>query len=140
MMTGKTCRFLRDRRAITPILSNILLMLVAVGVMAIATTATYFITTNLRENMSERLVIEDVWFNNSTGTVKVYLRNIGKIDVQISTVYINQVAQSFIKPFILKMNDHGWLDVSYNWASGNTYQLEVFTTRGAHVGGYYKAP
>ena len=59
-------RFLCDKRAITPVLSSLLLTVVAVAAMAIATSATYVITTNLRENMSERVIVEDVWFNSAT--------------------------------------------------------------------------
>jgi len=77
-MARKLRRFFRAKRAITPVLSNLLLTVVAVAAMSIATTATYVITTNLRENMSERVVIEDLWFN-STGNINVYLRNVGKV-------------------------------------------------------------
>jgi len=61
MAKRKIKHLFRDRRAITPVLSNLLLMVVAVAAMSIATTATYVITTNLRETMSERLITEDVW-------------------------------------------------------------------------------
>ena len=71
-------RFLRDKRAITPVLSHLLLTVVAVAVMSIATSATFVITTNLRETMSERVIVEDVWFNSATGTVDVYVHNVGK--------------------------------------------------------------
>jgi len=54
-----------NKRAITPVLSNLLLTVVAVAAMSIATTATYVITTNLRETMGERVIIEDVWFNHN---------------------------------------------------------------------------
>ena len=43
-------RLLLDKRAITPVLSHLLLTVIAVSVMSIATSATYVITTNLREN------------------------------------------------------------------------------------------
>ena len=82
-------RFFRNKRGITPVLSNLLLMLVAVAVMALATTATYVITTNLRENMSERVVVEDLWLNNSTGSISAYLHNVGKVAIQVSAVYVN---------------------------------------------------
>jgi len=59
-MTRKLKRFFWDKRAITPVLSNLLLTVVAVAAMSIATTATYVITTNLKETMSERIIIEDL--------------------------------------------------------------------------------
>lgn len=137
-MTRKLKRFFWDKRAITPVLSNLLLTVVAVAAMSIATTATYVITTNLKETMSERIIIEDLWFNNSQ--ISVYLRNVGKVAVHVSAVYVNHTSQSFTSPFSLELNEHDWLNISYSWSSGNLYYVDVVTTRGTHVGGYYKAP
>jgi len=139
-MTRKVKRFFRDRRAITPVLSNLLLTVVAVAAMSIATTATYVITTNLKETMSERIVLEDLWFNNSTGDMSVYLRNVGKVAVHVSAVYVNHTSQSFPSPFNLEIDEHGWLNISYTWSLGSLCYVDVVTTRGTHVGGYYKAP
>ncbi len=98
-MARKFKKFIRDKRAITAVLSNLLLTVVAVAAMALATTATYVITTNLRETMSERVIIEDLWFNNSTGSIDVYLRNVGQVAIQISSVYVNHTSQSFAETF-----------------------------------------
>ncbi|MGB9740813.1 MAG: hypothetical protein ACPLW5_03490 [Candidatus Bathyarchaeales archaeon] len=133
--------FLRNKKAITPILSNLLLTVVAVAAMAIATTATYVITTNLRETMSERVIIEDVWFNNSTGNIHIYIQNVGKVAVDISGLYINHTPQSFSSPLHLELGEHCWLNVSsYVWTSGNLYYIDVVTRRGTHIAEYYKAP
>jgi len=139
-MGGKYRRFFWDRRAITPVLSNLLLTVVAVAAMSIATTATYVITSNLKETMSERVVIEDLWFNPSTGDINVYLRNVGKVAVHVSAAYINHTSQSFTSPFSLEIGNHGWLNISYSWASGSIHFVDIVTSRGTHVGGYYKAP
>ena len=133
-------RFLRDKRAITPVLSHLLLTVVAVAVMSIATSATFVITTNLRETMSERVTVEDVWFNSTTGTVDVYVRNVGKAPIQVAAVYVNRVGRLFNSPFRLGLNQHGWLSVVCSWNSGDTYYIDIVTTRGTHVAGYYKAP
>ncbi|MGQ9551162.1 MAG: hypothetical protein ACUVUE_01925 [Candidatus Bathycorpusculaceae bacterium] len=132
--------FLKDKRAVTPVLSNLLLTIVAVAAMSIATTATYVITTNLRESMSERILVEDVWFNNSTGNIDIYVRNIGKAVIHVSNVYVNHTGQIFNSPFRLEIAAQGWLKVSYNWESGNLYYIDIVTTRGTHVASYYKAP
>jgi Flp pilus assembly pilin Flp len=133
-------RLLRDKRGITPVLSSLLLTVVAVAAMAIATSATYVITTNLRENMSERVIVEDVWFNNATHTVDAYVRNIGKVNIRVSGAYINHTSQSFNSPFRLELNGHDWLSITYNWSSGDLYYIDIVTTRGTHVASYYKAP
>jgi Flp pilus assembly pilin Flp len=133
-------RFLRDKRAITPVLSHLLLTVIAVAVMSIATTATLVITTNLRENMSERAVVEDVWFNSATGTVNVYMRNVGKVSIQVYVVYVNHVGKPFNSPFRLGLNAHDWLSIVYSWTSGEVYYIDIVTSRGTHVASYYKAP
>jgi hypothetical protein len=134
-------RLFADKRAITPVLSNLLLMIVAVAAMSIAATATYVITTNLRETMGERLIIEDVWFNNATGVnrISVYIRNVGKVPITVSTVYINHTRQSSPK-LSLGLEEHGWLNITYNWTANSLYYVDIVTLRGTHVGGYYKAP
>lgn len=139
-MARKLKRLFGNKRAITPVLSNLLLTVVAVVAMSIATTATYVITTNLKETMSERIIIEDSWFNPSTGNISVYLRNVGKVAVHVSVVYVNHTSQSFTSPFSLEINEHGRLNVSYSWSSCSLYYIDVVTTRGTHVGGYYKTP
>ena len=133
-------RFLRDKRAITPVLSHLLLTVVAVAIMSLATSATFMITTNLRQTMGERGIVEDVWFNNAAGTIDVYLRNVGKADFQVSSVYVAHVGQSFNGPFSLQVNKHGWLRIAYSWDSGESYYIDIVTKRGTHVASYYKAP
>jgi hypothetical protein len=136
-MANRLKRFFNDKRAITPVLSNLLLTVVAVAAMAIATTATYVITSNLKDVMSERLIVEDLWFS-SPNEISIYLYNIGKVSVHFSTVYINNT--SFPASLNLEPSAHGWLNISFSWNSGNVYYVNLVTSRGTHVGGYYKAP
>jgi hypothetical protein len=133
-------RFLRDKLAIAPVLSHLLLTVVAVAVMSIATSATFVITTNLKETMGERVIVEDVWFNSETGTVDVYVRNVGKAAIQVSAVYLNRVGRPFNSPFRLELKEHGWLSIICSWNSGDTYYIDIVTTRGTHIASYYKAP
>ncbi|RJS80582.1 hypothetical protein CW708_00190 [Candidatus Bathyarchaeota archaeon] len=130
-------KFLLNRRAITPVLSNLLLTVIAVAAMSLATTATYVITNNLRQTMGERVIIEDVWFHDET--VSVYLRNIGKVSVTISAVYINHTRQYLPTKFHLELGEHGWLNITYSWLPNRVYYLDIITSRGNHVEGYYKA-
>jgi hypothetical protein len=133
-------RIFSDKRAVTPVLSSLLLTVVAVAAMAIATSATYVITTNLRENMSERVIVEDVWFSNYTNTIGIYVRNVGQVAVYILAVYVNHTSQSFNGPFRLEISEHQWLNISQNWVPNSLYYIDVLTTRGTHVAAYYEAP
>jgi len=130
-------KILWNRRGISPVLSSLLLTVVAVAAMSIAITATYVITGNLRENMSERFIMEDVWFK--TGEIAVYLRNTGKIPIRIVAVYVNYTAQSFT-PLELDLSGHGWLNFAYSWDSNRLYHINVVTSRGTQAAIYYRSP
>ncbi len=138
-------RFIRNKRAITPILSELLLTIIAVAAMSIAASATYVITSNMRSTMGERIVVENVYFNTTTNTVNAYLFNVGKADIEITNVYINQ---SGPQPgpigaidFKLEAGESGWLNITYaNLQSGSVIYLDIVTTRGLHIADYYTIP
>jgi hypothetical protein len=127
----------RNRRGVTPVLSSLLLTVIAVAGMSIAISATYVITDGLHDSMSERLVVEDVWFTPSQ--VSLYLRNVGKISVEVVSVYVNRTDQSFTA-LELEENNHGWLHVSYIWNADSVYEIKVVTQRGTNVVDYYVSP
>lgn len=132
-------RLLHDKRAISAVLSHLLLTVVAVAIMSIATSATYVITTDLRQNMGERVTIEDVWFNPDTKTVDLYLDNVGKVDFQIQAVYINHANQPF-QEFALKVEEEGSLNIYFSdWKPGEVYYIDIVTSRGNHIADSYKA-
>ena len=128
---------LRDRKAITPVLSSLLLMVIAVAAMTIAIAATYVITDNLHDTMGERFIIEDVWF--TTDQISIYLRNVGKVSMKIAAVYVNYTSQSFTTTE-LEEDKHDWLNVTYTWTSGSVCLVKVVTSRGTKVVDYYTAP
>ena len=131
-------RILRDKKGITPVLSNVLLMVIAVAGMSIAMTATYVITNNLKEIMGERFIVEDVWFKTDD-TIAVYIRNVGKMAIEISAVYINYTSQPF-SSLHLEVNEHNWLNITYDWSAGSVYYINIVTRRGNQIANYYGAP
>lgn len=131
-------RMLRDKKGITPVLSSVLLMVIAVAGMSIAVTATYIITNNLREIMGERFIVEDLWFKTGS-TIAVYLRNVGKMAMQMSAVYVNYTSQSFT-PLQLEASQHSWLNITYSWSASSVYYINIVTQRGNQVADYYGAP
>ena len=128
---------LRNGRGITPVLSSLLLMVIAVAAMSIAITATYVITDNLHDTMGERFIVEDVWF--TTGKISIYLRNVGKVSIKIAALYVNHTSQSFTPPE-LEEDKHGWLNVTYSWNSDSVYHINIVTNRGTKVVDYYTSP
>ena len=133
-------KILWNRRGISPVLSSLLLTVIAVAGMSIAITATYVITGNLRETMGERFIVEDVWFKTETDEIAIYIRNTGKIPIKIVAVYVNYTSESFTpRPLELGLEDHGWLNVTYGLDSGYVYHINIVTSRGTQVADYYKS-
>ena len=128
----------KDVKAISPVLSNILLIVIAVAAMSIATAATYVITTNLREAMGERFIIEDVWFKPEN-EIAIYIRNTGKVSIIIDAVYINGKAVQ-INDLNLEIGEHKWLNITYTWSSGTAYYIKIVSKRGTEFADYYVAP
>ena len=137
MMVESLRNILRNRRGITPVLSSLLLMVIAVAAMSIAITATYVITDNLHDTMGERFIVEDVWF--TTDKILIYLRNVGKVSIKIAAVYINRTSQSFT-PLELEEDKHGWLNATYSWSFNSVYHINVVTNRGTKIVDYYTSP
>lgn len=131
-------RFLRDKKGVTPVLSNVLLMAIAMAGMMIAITATYVITDNLRETMGERFIVEDVWFKTGN-EIAIYVRNIGKMPIEVVAVYVNYTSESFTE-LELGIESHGWVNATYGWSSDSIYNIKVVTTRGTQVVDYYRSP
>ncbi len=136
-MVRKMKGTLLDKKGITPILSNLLLMVIAVSAMAIAITATYIITGNLHDTMGERFIVEDVWFK--PGEIAIYLRNTGKTPIEVVSVYIDHVAQSSTG-LRLAPGDSSWLNVTYGWNPNFVYHINVATTGGTRIEDYYGSP
>jgi len=130
-------KLLKNKKAITPVLSNVLMMLIAVAGMSIAITATYVITANFHDVMGERFMVEDVWFR--PGGISIYLRNTGKVPIRFSAVYVNYTVQSFTL-LELDVEGHGWLNVTYAWTPNSVYHINIATSRGTQVANYYRAP
>lgn len=130
-------RFLADRRGVTPVLSNVLLMVVAVAAMSLAASATYVITDNMRQIMGERAIVEDVWF--TADGISVYLRNVGKVPITVSSTYVNFSSQPSTA-LVIEVEEHGWLNVTYSWVSNGLYKINIVTARGSKIMDYYTAP
>jgi hypothetical protein len=93
-------------------------------------------TTGL--TIQERFVIEDVWFTPENET-HIYLRNVGKIGINFTEVYVN--GSSYSTSLYLNVNEHNWLNLTdCKWNYDTSYHIRVITERGNIVEGYYKSP
>ena len=129
----------RNRRGITPVLSSLLMTVIAVAGMSMAITATYVITDGLHDNMGERFIVENVWFTGDNDQISLYLRNVGKVSIKVAAVYVNRTDQPFT-PLELEQGKHGWLNVTHDWITDSVYEVKVVTRRGTQVVDYYVSP
>jgi hypothetical protein len=130
MREKKLRRIQKNRKGLTPVVSTLLLMVIATAAMSLAVAATYVVTDSLHYTMGERYIIEDVWF--TTGEITIYLRNIGKVPIQIVALYLNHTPQS-IPPFQLEVGEHAWLNTTHTWNSTVLYHLNLVSSRGTKV-------
>lgn len=133
----------RGKSGVSPIVSSILMTAIVVAAMAVVIAATLVITSRMRERMLERLTVEDVYFDNSTGDARVcvYVLNSGKVPLKVVAIYINGTPAS-TNPATLSLDvlGSGWINATYTWKGGDVVYLVVTTERGTVVGDYYKAP
>ena len=105
--------------------------------MSIAITATYVITDGLHDSMGERIIVEDVWF--TADQISIYVRNVGKVSINVASVYVNRTSQSFMA-FELEQGTHGWLNVTYTWIPNSVYEIKFVTRRSTNIVDYYMSP
>jgi flagellin-like protein len=134
----------RNGRAVSSVLGTILMILVVVVGMSMAFG--YFVNfvkdyqTGRGASVMELVSIEDVWFKDG-GNIAVWLYNYGKVDVKITTFYINgQLVSS--DSFAVPVGGHAQMDVqtSIEWLPGVAYHLKLVTERGSVFEGNYTQP
>ncbi len=111
----------------------------------IGTSGIYF--QNSSNGLLESIVIEDVWFNVTSGhaTAWVTVRNIGTIDVKLVAIYLNSTSQTNTSPSItngisLGVGKSVSIQVTTTPANWNSYTfayISVATARGTVVRGYW---
>jgi flagellin-like protein len=134
----------RNRKAVSSVLGTILMILVVVVGMSMAFG--YFVNfvkdyqTGRGASVMELVSIEDVWFKDG-GNVAVWLYNYGKVDVKITTFYVNgQLVSS--DSVDVPVGGHAQMNVQYppagaGWSSGVAYHLKLVTERGSAFEGNY---
>jgi hypothetical protein len=106
----------------------------------------------------ESIVVEDVWFKNST-SIELNVYNVGKVDSTIRSIYVNDLPVPPVKVNIVYFHGkqatgavwnqtipaggHANLTVtlfSPDWNSHDFYDIKLVTTRGSDFEGRYVSP
>ena len=129
-------RFVNAKRGISPIVSSLLMLLVAVIAFGLVLGYTNNFISAQRSNtlsyIRERLAVEDVWFRLDN-TISLYVTNVGMVPLQITEVLVNHESVD-ISPSPLKLVRFqlGEARFNFSWVSGVEYSFIIMTK-----GGYY---
>jgi flagellin-like protein len=134
---------LRSKKAISPILATLLLVVIAVA--AIVVTYAWVMTymTHTTGQAGVVLYKSNVsWPNNST--INIDIGNSGTSDTTIIQVYIGTSSSSMdnqtITPMSLTAGNVQRITVNYSWHTGITYYLKVVTSSGQYLPLVEQAP
>jgi FlaG/FlaF family flagellin (archaellin) len=147
-------KLFRSRRAVSPVVSAVLMMLIVMIGMSLLfaffVNYTRGFQTGSGSAVLESMVIEDVKFTDSDTTIWVY--NIGKVELKIASVYVNNTVVSSsptllqvtykgqdIVPVPSNIRDgaHGEITIR-PFQSGQSYIFKIVTERGTSVEGEYR--
>jgi hypothetical protein len=86
----------------------------------------------------ESLVIEDVWFIGDGEPAQVWVYNVGKIDLTVSAVYVNDKPASSFASVDVAVGAREVLLLNGSFDVGATYDLRIVTLRGSAYEGRYQ--
>jgi flagellin-like protein len=94
-------RLLRNRKAVSPVISTVLMILVVMVGMSLLFA--FFVSyardfqTGSGSAVLESMTIEDVWFKGSN-EAQIWVYNVGKVNFTIASVYVNDQNANFYNP------------------------------------------
>jgi flagellin-like protein len=133
---GLTRRIRKSRKAISPILATLLLVVIAVA--AIVVTYAWIMTymNNAGRQAGVMLYKANVNFYNQSTTWKIDIDvgNSGTSDTQLTTLYVGTSTTSLlnqtITPVPLAAGKVARITIDYNWTKGATYYFKVLSLTG----------
>jgi len=135
----------RNKKAVSNVVGTILMILVVTVGMSMAFA--YFVNfvknyqAGSGSSVMELISIEDVWFKTG-GNVMVWLYNYGKVDVTVSSFYVDGqlVALNSITIPVGGHNDTTVHVIDPEWVAGVTHDFKFVTERGSVFESDYTVP
>jgi flagellin-like protein len=137
-----TKNMLKSRKAISPILATLLLIVIAVAAIVVtyAWIMTYMGSAGQQAGVMLRKDANCLW---TSGNITIYVRNVGTSDAEIDKVYINSQPQTFTcSPSQIVAKDGGVVTivVSYQWDPDTTYHFQISPKLGEPLSFNEKSP
>jgi flagellin-like protein len=129
---------LESKKAISPILATMLLIVIAVAAIAVtyAWVMTYMSSAGTQAGVMLKKDADCLW---KTGNVTIYIRNVGTSDAEISKVYINSVPQTSVTynpTSQIVSKDGGTITIvvtNFNWQANTEYHFQISPKLGESV-------
>jgi flagellin-like protein len=134
-------RLLKGRRAVSPVIAAVLMIMVAIIGMSFLFAFFVGYTTDFQlgsgSAVLESFVIEDVWIRDS-GNVEVWVYNVGKVELEIANFYVNDFLEN-AGSVEVEVGDHEKLSVELQreLEPNIVYVFKLVTARGSAVEGSY---
>lgn len=152
----KMKRLLQNKKAISPVIATVLMILVTMAGMAIlfgfVISYSDAYKKGVGSSVMESLTIEDIWLSPNSPTynsqVQITVYNVGKVDSTITSMYANGLKLTengnlnLNKPIAIGQHLTLTLDWSQNpgWIEDQEYTFRVSTLSGSNFDTKYKAP
>jgi len=142
-----TKRIRKSRKAISPILATLLLVVIAVA--AIVVTYAWIMTymNNAGQQAGVMLYEANTRFykdQNFTLMIDIDVGNSGTSDTQLTTLYVGTSTTSLlnqtITPVPLDAGKVARITIDYNWTKGATYYFKVLSSTGQTIDWPEQAP
>jgi archaeal type IV pilus assembly protein PilA len=141
-----TARTLRHKRAISPILATLLLVVIAVA--AIVVTYAWIMTYMNNAGQQAGVIMKNAnirfYKDGLTLMIDVDMVNSGTQDTTMIALYVGtsqtNMQNQTITPTPLPAGGTGRITVSYNWTNGETYYFKVLSSSGQTYGPEPAAP
>ena len=132
-------RILREKKAFSPVIAALILMLIAVaaGVVVYGYVMGWLGgATNVPPAAKGELQFDSLYAaGGSPGSITVYVRNVGQKEVTLSRVYVGGQNKTFtLTDYVLSVNEvSGTISVSHTMTTGLTYEVRITCTDGTTV-------
>ena len=127
-----TMKMVKSRKAISPILATLLLVVIAVA--AIVVTYAWIMTYMNNAGRQAGVILYKANVNFYNQSIAVDVGNSGTSDTQLTTLYVGTSATSLlnqtITPVPLAAGKVARITIDYNWTKGETYYFKVLSSTG----------
>ena len=130
-------RLLRSKRAISPILASLLLIVIVVAAGIVAYVWIQGYAGSQTSTASSFFVIENVHWDRA-GNIDITVRNTGSVGVTIDKVYVDGLGHSVEET--VSVGDSEIVTIAYAWDIGESYTVKVVDKSGLMTENVFRAP